>query len=223
VNVNRGLLWYQEPAVSRGVQANYSHGPLTVSLSLTDGFYSNRYNWLTGLISFAVTKKDTVAAVGGANLGRTPKSDFATAPPANNGSIYNLLWTHTEDKWVFNPYFQYQHVAAMPEAPYGWTKSANAWGVAGLFKYQFTSEWSLATRVEYEAQDGTKFDLAEPFLIPTGPGTNAFTLTFTPTYQKGIFYVRADGAYVHTSFPAFGSAFNHHDQFRFTGEAGILF
>ena len=220
VNVNRGALWNLEPAVSRGVQFNYAKGPLTVSLSLTDGYYSNRYNWLTGLISYAVTKKDTLAAVGGANLGSTPKNTFATVPALNNGSIYNVLWTHTEDKWVFNPYFQYTHVDAMPG--YGWSHSGSTWGGAALFKFVITPEWSIGERFEYVKQTGTRHDPLAPILL-YGPGSDAFTATLSPTYQKGIFFVRADGAYIHASIPIFGPSISDHSQFRFTGEAGVLF
>lgn len=221
INVNRGLLWNLEPAVSRGVQANYSHGPLTVSVSLTDGYYSDRYNWLTGLVSYAVTKKDTLAFVGGGNLGSTPKSTFATYPPLNNGSIFNFIWTHTEDKWVFNPYFQYTHTNA--NCALGFCHPGGTWGLAGLFKYSLTSEWSLGARAEYIKQTGKAGDLAAPVLL-YGPDSDAFSLTITPTYQKGIFYIRADGAYVHASIPLFGTGIPpSKDQFRFMGEAGILF
>jgi hypothetical protein len=220
MNVNRGLLWNLEPAVSRGVQANYSHGPLTVSVSLTDGYYSNRYNWLTGLVSYAVTKKDTLAFVGGGNLGTTPKSTFATIPALNNSQIYNLLWTHTEDKWVFNPYFQYTHTEANPAL--GWSHASSTWGPAALVKYQLTSEWNLGLRGEYVKQTGSAGDPLAPTLL-YGPGSSAWSLTVTPTYQKGIYYIRADGAYVHTSVPIFGSALNDKNQFRFTAEAGVLF
>src|SRR5262249_42525683 len=34
MNIARGLLWNQEPAISRGVQANYTTGPWTVSASI---------------------------------------------------------------------------------------------------------------------------------------------------------------------------------------------
>ena len=48
MNIERGLLWNQEPAVSRGVQANYTAGPLTSRVSWNDGYYSNVYNWISG-------------------------------------------------------------------------------------------------------------------------------------------------------------------------------
>src|SRR5207302_6082485 len=38
MNIFRGLLWNQENAVNRGVQVNYSMGPLAFSVSLNDGY-----------------------------------------------------------------------------------------------------------------------------------------------------------------------------------------
>src|SRR5258706_3991003 len=39
INIERGLVWNNEPIVSRGVQINYASGPLTISFSLNDGTY----------------------------------------------------------------------------------------------------------------------------------------------------------------------------------------
>ncbi len=49
MNIERGLLWNQEPAVSRGIQLNDTYKKLTLSFSWNDGFYSNRYTSLVGL------------------------------------------------------------------------------------------------------------------------------------------------------------------------------
>ena len=38
-NIERGLQCNQTATVNRGVQANYAHGPLSISVSLNDGFY----------------------------------------------------------------------------------------------------------------------------------------------------------------------------------------
>src|SRR5260221_2547252 len=62
-NVERGLLWNQENAVNRGVQANYAKGPLTVSVSWNDGLYSNQYTWGSALVSYAVTSNDTLSVI----------------------------------------------------------------------------------------------------------------------------------------------------------------
>src|ERR1019366_4153515 len=101
---NRGLLWNQEPAISRGIQVNYAKGPLTISASLNDGYYSDHYSTLSGLVSYAVTPKDTVAVDASGNLDKTSRATFVTPVAQNNGSVWNVSWTHTEDKWLINPY-----------------------------------------------------------------------------------------------------------------------
>ena len=49
MNIERGLLWNQEPAVSRGIQINDTYKKLTLSFSWNDGFYSDRYTSFSGL------------------------------------------------------------------------------------------------------------------------------------------------------------------------------
>ena len=226
INVNRGLIWNQEPLVSRGVQVNYAKGPLSLSLSLNDGYYSNVYNWLSGLLTFTASPKDTFAVAAGGNLGTTTsRNNFATPTAQNNSSIYNLFYTHTEGPWVFNPYFQYDYVGA--NSTLGFTKSASTWAGALLVKYSFTSEWSLGLRGEYIKQTGSAGDGSPTLLY--GPGSQAWSLTATPTFQKGIFFVRSDFSYTHASSGLanaaflFGPAGADKSQFRVTGEAGVLF
>src|SRR5260370_21784250 len=47
MNIQRDLLWNQEPIVSRGVQANLTTGPVASALSGNDGYYSGRCNWIS--------------------------------------------------------------------------------------------------------------------------------------------------------------------------------
>ena len=54
MNIIRGLLWNLEPAISNGVQANLTTGPLAWSVSLNDGYYSNRYNWISGSVAWTI-------------------------------------------------------------------------------------------------------------------------------------------------------------------------
>ncbi|HEY3637897.1 MAG TPA: outer membrane beta-barrel protein, partial [Rhizomicrobium sp.] len=74
-NIERGLLWNQTPLFTRGVQANYTTGPLTLQLSWNDGYYSERFNWLTWQASYSLNDGiDSFSFNGGANLGRTGTS-----------------------------------------------------------------------------------------------------------------------------------------------------
>ena len=47
-NIERGLVWAQENAINHGIQVNQTIGKyLTASVSWNDGYYSNRYSWLS--------------------------------------------------------------------------------------------------------------------------------------------------------------------------------
>jgi hypothetical protein len=226
INVNRGLLWNQEPIVSRGVQVNYAKGPISVSVSLNDGYYSDVYNWISGLITLTASPKDTIAIAAGGNVGTTtPRNNFATPTAQNNSDIFNLMYTHTEGKWVFNPYFQYDYVPTNAKA--GILKSTATWGMALLVKYTINPEWSLGFRGEYTAQTGKAGD-GSPFLL-YGPGSYAYSITATPTWQKGVFFIRTDLSYTWAHSGAANNAFlfgpngTAKDQFRATGEAGVIF
>lgn len=223
MNINRGLLWNQENAVNRGVQANYSNGPLSVSVSLNDGYYSKKYSWLSGLVSYAVNPRDTITVVAAGNVGRTNKSSFATPLLQNNGEVYNLIWTHNAGPWTITPYLQYTHVPK--NVGLGIANSASTYGAAVLTKYSFTPEFSLAGRAEYIKSTGNSTNGAPSLLY--GPGSKAWSFTITPTYQKKIFFVRGEFAFVRASHIALGSGlgpdFDGRLQSRAMIETGILF
>ena len=104
MNVERGILWSQEPAVSRGAQVNYSSGPLSISAALTDGYYSDRYNQISGLISYGFNGgADTVALVGSGNLGHTYAGRAGSTLFQNNSSIFNAIYTHVSGNWTITP------------------------------------------------------------------------------------------------------------------------
>jgi hypothetical protein len=222
MNIERGLLWNQEPAVSRGVQANYTAGPVSLSLSFNDGYYSDVYNWMSGLASWTIDSKNTLAFAAGGNLGHTDsRPDFATPTLQNNSQIYNLLYTFNSAPWVVNPYVQYSHVesgiACFDNAP-AYCKGASTWGTGLLASYTFNPSWSIAGRFEYTSQSGDACNLVfddaggvsgtpsgcpgDPHSFDTpgvlyGPGSKAFSFTVTPTWQHKTLFARAELSYVH--------------------------
>jgi len=222
-NIERGLLFNQTSTINRGVQANYAHGPLSVSVALTDGYYSKKYNWLSGTIGYAVSPKDSVTLGAAANLGRTKKSSFATPTVLNNGSLFYLSWTHTDGPWTIQPYVQLGHVPK--DNVLGIQHSATTYGAAVLGKYSFNDQFALAGRAEYIKSTGSLSNGA-PSLV-YGPGSGAWSLTVTPTWQRGIFFARAEGSYVRTvdMVPGFGLGrdFDEKSQVRGLLEAGIIF
>jgi Putative beta-barrel porin-2, OmpL-like. bbp2 len=223
-NIERGLLWNQENAVNRGVQANYSKGPLTLSLSVNDGFYSNHYTWGTFLVAWALNPRDTITVDGGGDyFGHGATSSFATPLAANNGQIYNLMFSHNSGPLTLTPYLQYTYVPAVPSI--GLTHSASTFGLALIAKYSFTPALSVALRGEYISSTGNSAQGAPNLLY--GPGSNAWSLTFTPTYQFKIFFVRGEVSYVKadgiTPGFAFGQSGAAADQTRAMIETGVLF
>src|SRR5215471_3453001 len=78
MNIERGLLWNQENAVNRGIQLNDTYKKLTASLSWNDGFYSNRYTWITGSLTYAFNAANSLVFVGGGNAGAYAKNTLAT-------------------------------------------------------------------------------------------------------------------------------------------------
>jgi hypothetical protein len=228
-NVFRGLLVIQEPALSRGVQVNYSKGKLNASLSLNDGFYSNKLNWITGLVSYAVTPQDTIVLSGGGAFSQNSTSLFTTPPAQNNGWLMNLIWTHTQGPWMVSPYFQYSHTPALNDV--GINRSASTIGGAVLAKYSFTPAWSVAGRAEYISSSSDDCPVTDPTCVQTslmfGPNSKAWSLTVTPTWQHGIFFVRGEISYTQitnlTPGFGFGSNFDETSQTRGVIETGVLF
>lgn len=221
MNVHRGLLWNQENAVNRGIQINQTMGKFTASFSWNDGFYSNRYSWLTGSLTY--TKgPHALAFVGGGNYGQTAFQTYAT-PVQNNSSIYNVIYTYTKGPWILQPYFQYTNVPT--NLNIGVVKGASTTGGAILASYAFKHGLSLPVRWEYITSSGSSTDGSANLLY--GPGSSATSVTVTPTVQRGGFFVRGDLAYVHAYNITPGFAFSqtgaNQNQPRAMAEFGFIF
>jgi Putative beta-barrel porin-2, OmpL-like. bbp2 len=223
MNVERGLLWNQENAVNRGVQLNWSHKKLSTSFSWNDGFYSNRYTWLSGSLSWAFNSANTLAFIGMGNAGAYAKNTLATPLTLNNSEIYNLIYTYSKGAWVIQPYFQYTDVPTNPNI--GILQGASTKGGAVLATYNFKRGFSLAVRPEYIKSSGDLTSGSVNLLY--GPGSGAFAFTVTPTYRKDAFFLRGDLAIVHAtdSTPgfAFGTSGTSVNQPRGVLEAGFMF
>jgi hypothetical protein len=206
MNVERGLLWSQEPAISRGVQINDTYKKLTVSFSWNDGFYSDRYTSLSGLATWAFNAANTLTFAAGGNAGtyvRTGPANAGGVTPGfpgfqNNEQVYNLIYTYTKGPVTISPYYQYTKVASNPAYGVG----AHTSGGAILANYNFKHGFSLSARPEYIKSSGSPATgEANPLL--SGAGTGAFSFTVTPTWAKDAFFVRGDISVVHlTNFTA---------------------
>ncbi|WP_248919953.1 porin [Pseudomonas entomophila] len=228
INIQRGLLWNQEPAISRGIQLNYAGDQLSGSLSVNDGFYSDKYNWVSTSLAYAFDASNTLTFVGGGSLSSHSKSSIATPTAQNNSQIYNLIYTHTDGDFSLSPYLQYTRVDK--DRDIGIDAAAETYGAAILGKYSFDEHWALGLRAEYIDSKGGECgldDTCAPTNLLYGPGSGAWSLTATPSYRSGPFFARAELAYVKAESTAEGSAFgdngNQRDQVRALVETGLMF
>jgi hypothetical protein len=222
MNIERGLLWNQENAVNRGVQVNQTLGKfLTASFSWNDGYYSNRYSWLSGALTFA-KGPHSLAFEGMGNTSQTAYQTLAT-PVQNNSTMYALIYTFTKGTWIVQPYYQYSNVPTNPAV--GVVKGASTNGGAVLVSHAFKHGFSLPARVEYITASGSNADKAVNLLF--GTGSAGTSLTATPTFQYGGLFFRGDISWTHASSYTAGSAFGHSgteaDQVRGIAEVGFIF
>jgi hypothetical protein len=184
--------------------------------------YSNRLNWLSGLATYAFDSSNSLTFVAGGNLGHTGYGNAGTSIALNNEDIFNLIYTWTSGPLTISPYLQYSNVPSTPSV--GITKSASTLGGAILASYAFNDNWKLAARAEYITDSGKA--AGAPNLL-YGKGSNAWSITVTPTYQWKVFYARLEGSYVGAgnAVPGFalGSAGTATTQSRVMFEVGALF
>jgi hypothetical protein len=222
-NIERGIVWNQENAINRGIQVNQVLNKyLSASVSWNDGYYSNRYSWLSG--SVTLTKGPHVLVYDGmGNLGQTAYQTSAT-PVQNNGYMHAVIYTYTKGPWIVSPYFQYGKLPANAKVgvPTGTSATGGALNVSRAFK----SGFSLPARVEYLTSSGSSTD-GSINMLGFGAGSKGFTFTATPTYQKGGMFLRGDLGLVHVSDYTQGSVFGKSgteaSQFRGVLEFGFIF
>lgn len=222
MNIDRGLLWNQENIVSKGVQANYVTGKFALNVALTDGYYSGKYNWVSGLLTYTIDPANSVAFAGGGSLSYSNRSSFRTPFFLNNGQMYNIIFTHNAGKWMVQPYLQYTHVPRIDQAA---SAKADTYSGALLVKYAVNAHFSLPARIEYIDTTGHDGDSSPNLLY--GQGSKAFSFTVTPTYTYKAFFARAEANYIHASSVTSGSAFGENgdkrSQIRGLVEAGVVF
>ena len=222
MNIERGLLWSQENAVNRGMQLNYSKGKFSGALSWNDGFYSNRYNWLDGELTYTPNTSTGLEFVAGGNLGRTAYSSIANPLYQNNSDIYALIYTYTAKQWIVEPYFQLTYVPL--DVKIGIRRATATQGEAVLGSYRFARDFVVAGRVEYISRTGSIHNDSVNLLY--GAGSQAWSLTLTPTYQRKGFFARGEFSVTQTvNFTpgdAFGPNSSNSNQIRGLVEAGFL-
>jgi hypothetical protein len=105
--------------------------------------------------------------------------------------------------------------------------SASTTGGALLVSYGVDDNWKLAGRIEYISSGGKGPTLATSTNLLYGPGSDAWSFTFTPTYQYKTMFARAEVSYVSIGSGVAGFALGPHgtstSQVRGAFEIGVLF
>jgi hypothetical protein len=223
-NIERGIVWNQENAINRGIQVNQTLGKyLSASVSWNDGYYSDRYSWLSGSVTF-LKGPHSLVYDGMGNLGQTAYTTFATGV-VNNSYMHAVIYTYTKGSWIVQPYIQFSKLPT--NAKVGVPKATSATGGALSVSHAFKKGFSLPARFEYLTSSGSANDEASINLLGFGAGSSGITFTATPTYQKGGMYLRSDLGWVHakdyTPGFVFGKTGTEANQFRGVLEFGFIF
>ncbi len=223
VNIQRGIIWNLEPAVSRGVRGIFTGPKFNGALEVNDGYYSGNRLGFEGQITNTPSTSTTVEFVFVVPNASAPAN--ATASIANK-QIFNPMLTYTTGKWQFLPYLLWAN--SPKSAALGYTNDEHAFGAVFMTTYTLSSTWSLPLRVEYGKNGSDPTDTSpNANLLGYGPGSGAWTYTLTPTYRRGVFFARAEASDVNvinfTPGIAFGTSGTQNNQFRTGLEAGLQF
>jgi hypothetical protein len=232
-NILRGLLWNQTSSVSNGIQVNHTNGPLSLSLSWNDGFYSHHYNWLSASGTYKIDSANNFTLAWNGSLSPSDVATSATPLLLNNSQIFSATYNYDTGPWSIEPSLQYTYVPA--NSTTGVAAPGETRGAALMASYKFgvseksplgrAGKISLPVRIEYITSNGSPESGAPNLLY--GAGSSAWSLTVTPTYQTGIYFARAEASYVKAINTAPGSAFGSdgtkNGQFRLLLEVGILY
>jgi len=137
--------------------------------------------------------------------------------------MYALIYTYTKGNWIIQPYYQFSSVPT--NAKVGVVHGASTDGGALLVSRTFKHGFALAGRGEYIGSTGSTAQNSVNLIY--GPGSGAWSLTLTPTYQYQRFFARGDLSLVRatnlTSGDAFGPRGTDPNQPRGVIEIGFLF
>ena len=231
MNIEGGFPWYLQTTVSRGVQVNYSVGPISASVSWNDGYYTNRYNVVSGLVTYAINSNNSLSIYGMGNAGHTgyigTTARYSTNSYVNselaldNSQMYGAYYTYTGSNFTITPEVQYIHTPK--SVSLGTTESSSNISAMIHGAYDITNNWSIAAGVDYEHSSESRTP-GDSYYFGYGPGSSALGIMITPTYTDGDFFARDELSYVRlTNYTTGFGADNRPDQIRDILETGFWF
>jgi hypothetical protein len=223
LNIQRGLVWNMEPVVSNGIRVAYSHANFSAALEYNDGFYSGSHRAIEGQVGWNPTPANSLQLIFIVPDANTPANNTALIA---NKREYDLMYTQQIGKLQLLPYALW--VQSPASAALGYAKSESAFGAVLLANYAFNSTFSLGGRFEAVADSSALTDFGfNSDLLGYGPGSNATTLTLTPTYKTSHMFARGEWSHVaaYNVLPGlgFGPAGTRTNQTRLGVELGVQF
>jgi len=195
--VDRGLVWNMQPILHDGVRVTYSGiKNITIKFGINDGYYSLSADTINGkrVISPAVEGSISGSLLKDVSLSFNfliPSKSARpneTAAPANKQE-YNLTGSYSFGKLTIG--WDALYVYAPKDTKAMVSKASSAYGLALHGEYKVDNKITLAGRVEYVNDDSSGVDL-----VGIGNGNSAFTVTISPCYTTGSYFVKGDLAYV---------------------------
>jgi hypothetical protein len=236
------ILYYVTNSSSRGVQAEYTHDPVDVTLLYGDGTDSGVFNYLQFLGTYTFNSNNNVNVYGGVRFGTVGPNAYAYGQDyvadgnelATNFNVFGAWYSTTQGNLTLIPQAQYAY--ANPNHHYAnYGPSAvipnytSNFAASVLFDYAFgTSPYSLGGWVEYADSHG---DTAQNYWF-TAPNAELVGFSLAPTWQHKNIYARVNAGYVHLlngSFTndgttgAYGNSGHGKDQFVGLLEGGVVF
>jgi hypothetical protein len=222
--------WWVENSSSRGVQINYTFGPLAGSVSYGEGFPNNDgvFNFVQFIANYTIDANNVNSFFYGGTVGRT---SYYTDANVGLGSFY-------KNSQMFGDFYSYTNgnLNLIPEVQYVYAKADQkalqvkpTWNFAALVlaDYNFgTSPYSLGGMAEYFASHTSVYDADNWYLAPDADGIG---LAAAPTWQYKDIFARANFGFVYLTNNKFAGVKdtpfgdNGRAEFQSTLEAGLLF
>ena len=232
-------MFYVENTNSTGVTATYTKGPVSGTLTFGDGFDTQQWNFLQGLVTVNFNANNSLSVFGTTNLGTTGAGAHTyggastsytnsfvgsgpfSAAPFINSTMVGAYYSYTIGNLNLVPEVQY--VYAKPNSSVGLTQFSSNLGAALFANYQFgKSPYSLGGWVEYFSSNG-------PDNWFLNPGAQGVGVSISPTWQHDHLFVRGDVGVIHltnvgsTGAVGYGSNGTARNQATFLIETGVLF
>jgi Putative beta-barrel porin-2, OmpL-like. bbp2 len=233
---------------SRGVQLNFTKGPINATVMYGDGYDTGVFNFLQALFTYTINSSNTLNVYYGGNLGQTGLNakTYGSAicnygdpacgatvgtygPQFDNSQLVGAYYSYTVGSLNLVPEVQYQ--VAKADANLGLYKQTSNFGAAVFSTYTFgKSPYSLGSWVEYFDSHGSSANSATNNTWFLGPDAEAIGFAVAPTWQYKDLFARANAGYLYlldnkSDGDTYGYGANGNGRSEFTGtlEAGLLF